>query len=415
MIEGIKVSKSEVKISQLADDTSVFISDPKSIGPIFKTLNNFRLCSGLKANIDKTKLYNIGATSFPEEVMGGYAFEKDEIELLGITITTDEKKSVEKHFSPRVRAIENILKQWSRRKLSLKGKITVINALVVSLIVYPASVLITPVNVLEEINMLLYSFLWDGKRPKIAAKILENKVQFGGLKMPNIFLKVKAWQLAWLQRAVKSPTNNWVIIVNELLQKLTLPQLVHCDLDANHSFMISLPPFYKEILTTWFQLKRKHFDSIDVTTRSIWFNKNITVEGNPLFWNSWYETGIFFVDAILHEDGEFSTADQLKQKYGLNTNFLTLLQIRQSIPFEWRQTIRNHNINRNRIPTTGPLIINTVNKIPFIKHKTFRFYEMLIELKRIGRVEMQPKCISKWAESFDINVSEWKKYFLAPL
>ena len=85
---------------------------------------------------------------------------------------------------------------------------------------YPASVLITPVNVLEEINMLLYSLLWDGKRPEIAAKILENK-----FKLPNIFLKTKAWQLTWQ----------------------------HCDLDANLPFMISLPPFYKVILTTWFQ------------------------------------------------------------------------------------------------------------------------------------------------------------------
>ena len=57
---------------------------------------------------------------------------------------------------------------------------------------YSASVLITRGNVLEEIKMLLYSFLWDGKRPKIAGKILENKVQFGGLKMPNKFLKEKA-------------------------------------------------------------------------------------------------------------------------------------------------------------------------------------------------------------------------------
>lgn len=413
-IEGIKVSKSEVKISQLADDTSVFISNPKSIGPVFKTLNNFRLCSGLKANIDKTKLYNIGATFFPKEEMGGYTFEKDDIVLLGITITTDEKKSVEKNFSPRVRAIKNILKQWSRRKLSLKGKITVINALVVSLIVYPASVLITPINVLEEINRLLYTFLWDGKRPKIAAKILENKVKLGGLKMPNIFLKVKAWQLAWLQRAVRSPNNNWVIIVNELLQKLTLPQFVHCDLEANHPFMISLPTFYKEILTTWFQLKRKHFDSTDITTRSIWFNKNITVEGNPLFWNNWYEKGIFFVDDILQEEGEFSTVDQLRQKYGLTTNFLTLLQIRQSIPFEWRQTLRNYNINQNMLPPTGPLIINILNNIPFIRHKTFRFYEMLIELKRMRGAERHPKCTSKWAESFDIDVSEWEQIFSRP-
>ena len=88
------------------------------------------------------------------------------------------KKSVDKNFAHRLRAIHNTLKQWSRRKLSLKGKITIINALALSLIVNPASVLYTPINVLEEINKLLFDFLWDGKRPKIASKIMENSIKF---------------------------------------------------------------------------------------------------------------------------------------------------------------------------------------------------------------------------------------------
>jgi len=88
--------------------------------------------------------------------MGGYHFAKDDIVLLWITITTDEQKSVDKNFTPWLRLIQNILKQWSRRKLSLKGKITIINALALSLVVYPTSGLATQIIVLEEINRLLY-------------------------------------------------------------------------------------------------------------------------------------------------------------------------------------------------------------------------------------------------------------------
>ena len=86
-----------------------------------------------------------------------------------------------------------------------KGKITAINALAISLIVYLTTVLDTPANILHEINSILYTFLWDGKRPKIAAKVMENFIKVDGLIMPNIFLKVKAWQLIWLTRAIKSP------------------------------------------------------------------------------------------------------------------------------------------------------------------------------------------------------------------
>ena len=94
------------------------------------------------------------------------------IQLLGITVTGDENISIEQHFTPQVKAIENILKHWSRLKPSLKGKITVIISLVLSLIVYPASNLNTPNLILESLQRLFYELLWDGKRPKIAAKTI---------------------------------------------------------------------------------------------------------------------------------------------------------------------------------------------------------------------------------------------------
>ena len=64
--------------------------------------------------------------------------KKTPIQHLGITVTDEENISIEQNFTPRVKAIENIFKHWSRRKLSLIGKITVINSLALSLIVYPA-------------------------------------------------------------------------------------------------------------------------------------------------------------------------------------------------------------------------------------------------------------------------------------
>ena len=47
-IKGITVSKKEIKISQLADDTSLFISNTNSIKPVLDTLDQFQNLSGLK-------------------------------------------------------------------------------------------------------------------------------------------------------------------------------------------------------------------------------------------------------------------------------------------------------------------------------------------------------------------------------
>ena len=410
-IEGIKISGAEIKISQLADDTSLFISTTDSIAHVFKHLKSFCSLSGLKANTEKTKFHNIGATEFKAETMHGFHFTKENIELLGITISTDPKISEDKNFRPRIRAIQNILKLWSRRKLSLKGKITIINALALSLIVYPATVLQTPVHILEEINLLLYSFLWDGKRPKIAAKVLENSIKLGGLKMPNIFLKVKAWQFSWLTRAYRNQNSNWLLIVNDLIGRIKLTDLIYCDLNPEHQILDCVPVFYKQILLTWYQLKHS-FNNKDVVNQTLWFNKNITIENKPIYWHEWYRNGILFVRDIHDANGDFYDQDKIEEKYSIQTNFLSILQLRQSLPFTWREVIRNSQFPP---PLLEPEIQVTASSrsIAITKLKTRQVYWMLIDVScHIKKVT--PKSIAKWKNIFPVHDNEWSNIFCLP-
>ena len=60
-IIGIKVGNRDIKISQLADDTTAFIQNTKSMHIIFQTLDTFYHSSGLKPNLDKTKAMYIGS------------------------------------------------------------------------------------------------------------------------------------------------------------------------------------------------------------------------------------------------------------------------------------------------------------------------------------------------------------------
>ena len=231
-----------------------------------------------------------------------------------------------------LKAIENVLKHWSKCKLSLKGKITVINSLVISLLVYPASVLEVPHKVLDDINSLLYRFLWDGKRAKIASKILENNIKLGGLKMPNIFLKVKAWKFSWLKRAMLNPDSAWVATLNELTEKVSFTDLLKANPLLNSPLLNKLPIFYKEILTTWYELK-DNFSGSTILKEMLWFNKNITIDRKPFFWEGWHGKGITLLQDILDENNQFLSVDALKEKYSLQTNFLSTLQIHSALPY----------------------------------------------------------------------------------
>ena len=55
--------------------------------------------------------------------------------------------------------MENLLKN-----LSLKGKIVLINALIVSLFVYPAMIIGMPDDTLKTIDRAIFNFLWSSKQ-----------------------------------------------------------------------------------------------------------------------------------------------------------------------------------------------------------------------------------------------------------
>ncbi len=57
-IKNINVNGTNIKITQYADDTVLYLNDFKSLENAFKLLEKFFICSGLKLNKEKTKQYN---------------------------------------------------------------------------------------------------------------------------------------------------------------------------------------------------------------------------------------------------------------------------------------------------------------------------------------------------------------------
>ncbi len=60
-IKGIEINGSILKIRQLADDTTCFVTDIPSVKEILVMFKCFKLCAGLKINTDNTKANYIGS------------------------------------------------------------------------------------------------------------------------------------------------------------------------------------------------------------------------------------------------------------------------------------------------------------------------------------------------------------------
>ena len=59
-MKGITIRNHEIKTTMYADDTTIFLSDTKSISQQLELLNQFKVVSGLEVNSTKTEAMWLG-------------------------------------------------------------------------------------------------------------------------------------------------------------------------------------------------------------------------------------------------------------------------------------------------------------------------------------------------------------------
>ena len=86
----------------------------------------------------------------------------------------------------KINKLQSILNNWSAKRLPLLGKITILKSLAISQMGYLLSSLPTSQKILQDVNTILYDFLWGaGKGDKIKRTEMINSYK-GGLKMIDI-------------------------------------------------------------------------------------------------------------------------------------------------------------------------------------------------------------------------------------
>ena len=411
-IHGLKLKTREIKISQLADDTTIFLNSIESLQPVKDTLREFHICSGLRPNMDKTQAFIIGKHIRFKNTYN-LTWCEGPINTLGVSICQSPEDNYRYNYEPKIKKIKTILSMWKQRRLSLKGKITVLNTLAISILVYPCTNLETPDRVITEIDHLFFDFLWDGGNNKIAKNTIIQQIEKGGLKMIDIESKIKSLKLSWMKRALTNPFAAWKLIIDELLTSISFDDLIKCRYNGKN-FINRLPKFYKGIVQIWNEINDFNPTTIQpIIQEPLWHNKYITIENNTILWTRWQEKGIKQIHHLLNIDNQFLTCEQLKAKYNLSCNFLDHLRIRQAIPINWRGMLSPPLTNKSGDLHTTPKLYITVNEIDvdIIQAPTNTLYWLLIHKKTHRRV---PTCIQRWETIYNIDNSIWHSIFKSP-
>jgi len=95
--------------------------------------------------------------------------------------------------------------------------------------------------------------------------------------------------------------------------------LLRCNRDTK--YFNDLPVFYKKLLQFFNDLRILHVydQQQDIILLN---NKEILVDGKPIFFSEWFKKDIISIKDLLNENGSFLTFDEFSLKYSCKANFL---------------------------------------------------------------------------------------------
>lgn len=209
-IKGITIKEKENKLIQFADDTTFLLDgSDSSLRAALSLLGQYAKYSGLKPNIEKTHAMWIGNKMNSQERLCrdfDLKWTSDPIKVLGITFCTNLNDMIKQNYEDKINEIESFLNNWSKRYLTIIGRITVIKSLAISKLVHLFISLPSPnTKYLTTLNKIIYSYLWGSTTDRIARKQIIQTKEDGGLNMIHLESFLKSQKLSWIKRLINNP------------------------------------------------------------------------------------------------------------------------------------------------------------------------------------------------------------------
>ena len=136
----------------------------------------------------------------------------DIIKILSIFFSYNKKLEQEKSFLKHIVKIQNILKLWKLKNVTIEGRIVVFKSLAISKIIHLEVVTELPTLTINYLTKIQIEFVWKWENLKIKNSTLCNDYENDGQKSLDIFSKVVSLQCSWIKRLFDNNFHQWKVI-----------------------------------------------------------------------------------------------------------------------------------------------------------------------------------------------------------
>ena len=177
--------KENLKLSQYADDTNLFVITEESIVEILNFFKTFEIATGATINISKTAmtpLANAKICNVDKKIQNIHINNpKNFVKILGIHFSNDLQKTITYNWELCQSLLEKQLQQLSRRHNSLRGKAILLNSLILSKVTFLSNIFPISNTVQTQIETNIFKYIWQfSKSEPTARKTLYLPKEVGG-------------------------------------------------------------------------------------------------------------------------------------------------------------------------------------------------------------------------------------------
>ena len=250
----------------------------------------------------------------------------NKLKILGINFSNEYKATdITGNIEPSIEKLKRVCSLWSKRHLSLIGKITILKSFGLSLFINLMQSIGICEQKLIEIQSICFRFIWkrdyNDKRAheRVKRKIICLEKENGGLDMFNILNFQKSFYLSWALKLWKS-NEKWTYIPKLMFNKVGGSAAFNSNVYSQDFKGLNLIQscFWKNVLSTWLDLKSVIIkEDNKVYLNSPLFNNNlITFKNRTLFFPQCFNRGFRVVKDMIYNNGKILSFELFLARYG---------------------------------------------------------------------------------------------------